>query len=92
MTLHQANRDMIIRVARSPGPLRERVTFVGGSVIGLLITDEAVPDVRPTMLVLAAPSVQRMAGYETAILRVKPEDMPKSLSSFCQERDGKRRH
>ena len=40
---------MIIRVARSLGPLRDRVTFVGGSVVGLLITDEAVPEVRPTM-------------------------------------------
>lgn len=49
MTRYQPNRDMVIRAARSLGPLRERVTFVGGSVIGFLITDEAVPDVRPTM-------------------------------------------
>jgi hypothetical protein len=49
MMRQHTNRDLIIRVARGLGPLRERVTFVGGSVIGLLITDEAAPAVRPTM-------------------------------------------
>ena len=49
MTRHHTNRDMIIRVARSLGTLRDKVAFVGGSVVGLLITDEASPDVRPTL-------------------------------------------
>jgi hypothetical protein len=49
MRRHHANTDMILHVARSLGPMRDRVTFVGGSVIGLLITDEGAPDVRPTM-------------------------------------------
>ena len=40
--------DMIIVVASSLGALLDQFMFVGGAVAGLLITDPAAPDVRPT--------------------------------------------
>jgi hypothetical protein len=35
-------------VADCLGPLLDQVVFVGGSIVGLLITNPAAPDVRPT--------------------------------------------
>ena len=42
------NRDILIRTARALGPLCERFVFTGGSIVELLITDEAGPPVRST--------------------------------------------
>jgi predicted nucleotidyltransferase len=47
-TAKDANLERLKLVAIRLGPLLERVVFVGGCVTGLLITDEAVEDVRPT--------------------------------------------
>lgn len=45
----EANLAMIRHVAARLGHLRERVVFLGGAAIALLITDEAAPDVRMTI-------------------------------------------
>lgn len=42
------NRDILVRTARALGPLCERFVFTGGSIVELLITDEAGPPVRST--------------------------------------------
>jgi len=46
---HRANIELINTVAKRLGPLRDRVVFLGGAATGLLITDTAAPDVRPTL-------------------------------------------
>lgn len=45
----KANLAMIRHVAARLGHLRERVVFLGGAATALLITDDAVPDVRVTV-------------------------------------------
>lgn len=40
--------ETIATVAERLGSLRERVVFLGGAVLGLLVTDEAAPEVRVT--------------------------------------------
>jgi predicted nucleotidyltransferase len=42
------NIDLLSAVARSLGPLRLEVVFLGGAAIALHITDKAAPEVRPT--------------------------------------------
>ncbi len=45
------------------GPLRERLVFVGGCATGLLLTNPAAADVRPTEDVDAIIEVATIAGY-----------------------------
>ena len=49
MRIAQANLAMVRHVAERLGDLRERVVFLGGAATTLLITDQAAPDVRPTL-------------------------------------------
>ena len=49
MRTASANLAMIRYVAERLGDLRERVVFLGGAATTLLITDQAAPDVRPTL-------------------------------------------
>lgn len=46
---HQANLNQLERVVAALGHMQDKVVFIGGSVIGLLISDEAAPDVRTTV-------------------------------------------
>ena len=46
---HQRNKELLIKVANKLQELCNDVTFVGGSVLGFLITDSAAPDVRFTV-------------------------------------------
>jgi hypothetical protein len=48
MTSREIALNNIKRVAFRLGRLRERVVFLGGSIVPLLITDPAAPDSRPT--------------------------------------------
>jgi len=41
--------DRVVEVAKLLGPLAEQCVFVGGAATGLLLTDPAIPDVRPTL-------------------------------------------
>jgi predicted nucleotidyltransferase len=47
--IHSANIEMIIKAARLLGDLREKMAFLGGATTGLLITDPAAPEPRPTI-------------------------------------------
>lgn len=42
------NLAMVMHVAERLGPLRQKVVLLGGAATGLLVTDEAAPEVRPT--------------------------------------------
>jgi len=58
------NRDLLIRGARALRDLREELVFVGGCTTGLLISDPAASDVRPTRDVdVIAEIVSRSAYY-----------------------------
>jgi hypothetical protein len=57
------NLALLIAMAKALGPLRERVVFVGGCATGLLLTQPAVADVRPTEDVDAIVEVATLAGY-----------------------------
>lgn len=46
---HQRNKELLILVANKLQEMCDEVTFVGGAVIGFLITDPAAPDVRFTV-------------------------------------------
>lgn len=50
-------------MAQALGPLRERLVFVGGCATGLLVTNPAAADVRPTEDVDAIVEVATLAGY-----------------------------
>jgi predicted nucleotidyltransferase len=45
---HSQNLAMLMLVARHLGSLKEKVVFLGGTTVGLLITDSGAPDVRAT--------------------------------------------
>lgn len=46
---HQRNKELLMTVANKLQKLCDDVTFVGGCVLGFLITDSLAPDVRFTM-------------------------------------------
>jgi hypothetical protein len=48
MVADDPNRAMLRLVAEQLGSLRDEVVFVGGTTLGLLLTDEAAPSPRPT--------------------------------------------
>jgi hypothetical protein len=48
MKIPREDLDRLITVARRLGDLREKVVFLGGAVVGLLLTDPACQEVRPT--------------------------------------------
>ena len=55
--------EAIAEVARRLGPLREQVVFLGGAATGLLITDEAAPEMRVTDDVDVIVEVASRTGY-----------------------------
>lgn len=57
------NLALLLAMVQAMGPLRERVVFVGGCATGLLLTQPAVADVRPTEDVDAIVEVATLAGY-----------------------------
>jgi Nucleotidyl transferase AbiEii toxin, Type IV TA system len=59
----QSNLEMIRRVAQRLGTLREEVAFLGGAATGLLLTDPAAPEVRPTLDVDVITEVAGRTGY-----------------------------
>lgn len=64
MNPNDPNVAMLEVVAARLGPdLRERFVFVGGCVAGLLITDPAMPAIRPTEDVDIVVEVVALAGY-----------------------------
>ncbi len=63
----QSSREMIEEVARRLGPLREHVTFLGGAVITLLVSDPAAPD----LLVQYAPVGDHQHGVKDGLLGLR---------------------
>ena len=57
------NLDLLLAMARAIGPLRDRLVFVGGCATGLLVTNPAAADVRPTEDVDAIIKVRTLAAY-----------------------------
>ncbi len=58
-----ANLNMLERVARRLGPLKDDVVFVGGAVTELLVTDPGAPEPRPTGDIDAIIEVATRSGY-----------------------------
>lgn len=48
MSQAETNIELLVHVAKRLGSLSDNMVFTGGCVVGLLITDEAAPSVRPT--------------------------------------------
>lgn len=48
MRRHSAHVESIAMVARQLEKLRTAFVFTGGAIVGLLLTDSAAPDIRPT--------------------------------------------
>lgn len=57
------NLELLRAMALALGPLRERLAFVGGCATGLLLTNPAAAEVRPTEDVDAIIEVASLAGY-----------------------------
>lgn len=63
MTAKEVQLAMLRVVAERLEPLLERLVFVGGCAVGLLITDEGAADVRPTQDVDLIAEVLSRADY-----------------------------
>lgn len=81
MNRNRTHLDHLVTVADSLGPLLDQVVFIGGAIVGLLITDPAAPDVRPTDDVDVVIEITRKGQY--AIL----EEKLRSLG-FVNDTDG----
>ncbi len=57
------NLELLTAAAKLLGPLVDELVFVGGCATGLLITEEAIADVRPTVDVDAISEVTSYAAY-----------------------------
>lgn len=65
--LSDPNREQLAKVARALGELSNEVVFVGGSIVGLLITDTAARFVRPTEDVDVIIEVASYAEYQSKV-------------------------
>lgn len=73
MAVRDPNIAKLQLVANALGPLREKVVFVGGCAVGLLITDEAAAPVRATLdvdLVVAVSALSAYHGIEMELSRL----------------------
>ena len=61
--MNDSNRDRLISAARLLRPLLGELVFVGGTVTGLLVTDEAAADPRTTIDVDAIAEITSYAEY-----------------------------
>jgi predicted nucleotidyltransferase len=61
--MHDSNREPLIAAARALRPLLKELVFVGGSVTGVLITDEGAGDPRGTLDVDAIAAIHSYAAY-----------------------------
>ena len=61
--MNEPNLKRLIAAARLLRPLLGELVFVGGTVTGLLITDEAASDPRPTLDVDAIAEISSHAQY-----------------------------
>lgn len=63
MERHSAHVERIALVARQLAKLETEVVFTGGAIVGLLVTDSAAPDVRPTDDVDVIVGIAKFSDY-----------------------------
>jgi predicted nucleotidyltransferase len=83
----QRNIELLTLVAYRLEELSDQVTFVGGSVIGLLITDKAAPDVRFTVDVDCIVNVITRSNYYTLAEKLQGKgfkEMPTGDHPICR--------
>lgn len=68
MADNDPNRDKLAAIAGALGDLRREVAFVGGSVVGLLLTDKAAPAVRPTNDVDVIVALDKPTDYHLVLV------------------------
>src|SRR5271163_1104409 len=61
--MRDSNRDQLITAAKLLRPLLDELVFVGGSIVGLLITDEAAANPRTTIDVDAIAEITSYPEY-----------------------------
>jgi len=65
--MNAANRDLLIRAATALGPLIPDAMFVGGAIVGLLISDYEATPTRPTDDVDVAVEVATTIDYQLRV-------------------------
>jgi hypothetical protein len=79
MRRQNQNVERIIAVAHQLGDLLQNVVFAGGAVTGLLITDPAFPDVRPTIDIDVIVEVITLTGYYRLQQRLREKGFQESM-------------
>ncbi len=79
-----ANLAKLVHVARRLGPLLDKVVFAGGCATGLLVTDEAVPDVRATVDVDMIVEVISQADYHKLERKLRELGFSQSIEDDAQ--------
>ena len=85
------NREALVRVAKTLGPLADELVFVGGRVAELLVTDPAGTRVRPTDDSDAVVEVTGRVGYYRFGERLKEQGFAEDTSPgapVCRWRSG----
>ena len=77
---HDPNREMLIRVARQLGPVRNDCVLVGGSAAGLLVTEVAGAPVRITRDVDMVVEVGSYASYSRLSERLRERGFSEDTS------------
>lgn len=82
--------ERVIEAAELLGDLAEEVVFTGGAAVGLLITDPAVPAVRPTLDIDVIAEVATLAEYYRLQERLRAKGFTESMEDkvICRWRHG----
>jgi hypothetical protein len=78
------NRKLLIRGARMLGDLRDEFVFVGGCTTGLLITDPAAADIRPTRDVDVIVATASVAEYYAIAKRLRSLGFHEDTKVICR--------
>ena len=77
--MNDPNRKLLVDAARVLQPLLGDLVFVGGCATGLLISDPAAADVRPTKDVDAIAEIGRTRSTFSSPIGFVPSDWPRTL-------------
>jgi hypothetical protein len=78
------NRKLLIRGAQMLGDLRDEFVFVGGCTTGLLITDPAAADIRPTLDVDVIVATTSVAEYYAIAKRLRALGFHEDTKVICR--------
>jgi hypothetical protein len=78
------NRQLLIRGARMLGDLRDEFVFVGGCTTGLLITDPAAADIRPTLDVDVIVATASVTEYYAIAKRLRVLGFHEDTKVICR--------